>query len=891
MKLGRRGLIAAFSFLSCSWLNAEIFPTGPLPDDIIPKSYRLQLKIDPKQNSFSGAASIDLDIQKPLRFFWMHGNHLTISSVILQTQEGKSLTAFYEQVSVDGVVKITLPHEVTAQKATLILKYHAKLTNSLSGLYKVVVDKTAYAFTQFEPIAARECFPSFDEPRFKTPFEVSLIVPSKDVAIANTPIISEKKLSGGQKLVTFLTTKPLPTYLVAFAVGPFDVVETKPIAANSVRKTPIPFRAIAVKGMGPKLKYAAQHTPQLVHLLEDYFQIPYPYEKLDIIAVPDFAAGAMENAGAITFRDSLLIIDDKTAPVSQKRSFAYVMAHELAHQWFGNLVTMPWWNDLWLNEAFATWIEYRIVEKFNPDYLAKLALQKSVHGGMREDALASARQIMQPIVSYHDIYSAFDPITYEKGAGVLSMFERYLGEDVFQKSIQYHLSRFAFGTATAEDFIESLSTISMKDLKEPFLSFIEQPGVPLIKADFTCNGTQVSLELNQSRYFPVGSTGDAQKSWHIPFCYQYETTEKIKQDCLLLKDATTYWDLDSECPSWMFLNTGASGYYRWTLPTDKMETLTEKFLNKLTTREQFDLVNNIKAGFSSGYLKAQTFFNLLPAFISTKNRFVATAPFSTLQWISHYAVPSKLSGSFQKHVTSLYGATLHDLSVEKSAPVNLEEKNLFQIELYDVLANIAKDQNIRTMLKNNGDLFVQDLMKNKSNKGTELALVSVPVWAEETPDSSKILKKLLLQTNDPMQRRIILKALSQGTTVKGAGVIYQLLLGTDLRRNEVISLLASFMNESNEKREAGWTWFKENYAVFSKVLPEKKAAGFPYLASGFCSIKKELEVKNFFAKKVENLPGGPRNLKETLEHISLCHSLVEAQKKNVGAFLTTRSHD
>ncbi len=885
MRSVTRRLIAVLFFLPCSWLNAEIFPAGPLSNDVIPTAYQLQLKINPKQDHFSGVARIDLEIQKPLRFFWMHGNHLTISSVVLQTQAGKSLTASYEQVSVDGVVKITLPQEVAVQKAAIVLRYEAKLTNALSGLYKVTVDKIPYVFTQFEPIAARECFPGFDEPRFKTPFQVSLIVPSKNIAIANTPIFSEKIIAAGQKLVTFLPTKPLPTYLVAFAVGPFDVIESKAIVANTLRKNAIPFRAIAVKGMGPKLKYALQHTPHLLQLLEDYFQIPYPYEKLDIIAVPDFAAGAMENAGAITFRDSLLIIDDKTAPVSQKRSFAYVMAHELAHQWFGNLVTMPWWNDLWLNEAFATWIEYRIVEKFNPDYMAELALQESIHNGMHEDDLMSARQIMQPIVSYHDIYSAFDPITYEKGAGVLSMFERYLGEDVFQKSIQYHLNRFAFGTATAADFIDSLSTISKKDLHGPFLSFIEQPGIPRIKADYNCSLAQVSLELNQSRYFPIGSLGDSKKYWQVPFCYKYEISGQIKDDCLLLKDETTYWDFDSQCPNWILMNTNAAGYYRWMLPTDKIEALTQNHLNTLTVREQFDLINNIKAGFSSGDLKAQTVFKLLPYFLSIKNRFVASAPIGTLQWINEYAVPLKLSESFQKYVSSLYDPILQELPLKSTATLNTEETNLFQIELYDLLANLAKDQKIRAMLKKNGALYVHDLTKKRPNKNTELALVSVAVWAEETPGSSHILKKLLLQTNDPMQRKIILNGLSQGTTIPNAGIIYQLLLGEDLRRNEVIPLLSSFMSNDHQKRKAGWNWFKENYDALSKALPEKKAAGFPYLASGFCSAQKEEEVRNFFAKKVENLPGGPGNLKETLERISLCHSLVEAQKKSVEAFL------
>ncbi|MDA0712534.1 MAG: M1 family metallopeptidase, partial [bacterium] len=763
-------LLTSTSFIA----NAAKYPMGQLSEDVIPSAYDLKLNIDPSKESFSGVVKIDLTIKKTLNFFWMHGNDLEVKSVIFESEDGQSLKADYKQVSADGVVKISLPKRVKAQNAILSIEYETKLTNELSGLYKVVVDKIPYAFTQFEPIAARRCFPSFDEPRFKTPFNVELTIPKDTVAVANTLVKSETINADEQKVVTFATTKPLPTYLVAFAVGPFDIVNGKALAASSVRKNVVPFRAVAVKGMGAKLKYALQETPRLVELLENYFQIAYPYEKLDIIAVPDFAAGAMENAGAITFRDQYIIIDAKTASVSQKRSFASIMAHELAHQWFGNLVTMKWWDDLWLNEAFATWMSYNIVADYNPEYKAEMSMLDWIHDAMRADSLVTARQIKQPILSYHDIHNAFDSITYAKGASVLTMFENYLGKSVFQASVQHHLNKFAFKTATADDFIESLTTVSQKKVREAFLSFIAQPGVPWVKSTVAQKGENSTLKLSQSRYFPVGSVGNSKKSWQIPVCYKYGLENEIKESCELINSANAKLNLNLNNPDWIIYNSNAAGYYEWSLPVKDLQNLSNKYLLKLNEKEQFALINNIQSGFTKGDLDSGTVFDLFSAFSQNNSRYVATAPVYTLNFAEEYLVPESLIPEFRKYVSELYSPMYKNLLLKNATDLGKDESVLYENKLKKLLAVIAKDQKIREELTKHGADFVKDLQRKVLNKNTELAMLSVPIWAEETPNSPLILQKLLVSNSDPMQRIILLKAIGQGAALQDAQIIYDL---------------------------------------------------------------------------------------------------------------------
>ncbi len=317
----------------------------------------------------------------------------------------------------------------------------------------------------------------------------------------------------------FAPTLPLPSYLIAFAVGPLDIVPAPDVPPNAVRKRALPLRAVTTKGHGKEIAYALAHTGEILAVLEQIFGIEYPYDKLDIIAVPD-KGGAMENAGAVTFSDGLLLFDEKKAPLWQKRGYASVMAHELAHQWVGDLVTAAWWDDIWLNESFATFIGAKAADQWDPKMDGRMELLDGVQGAIGSDSLVSARSIRQPIESTNDIENAFDGITYQKGGGVLSMFERWVGPATFAKGLHDYLSQHRFASATADDFLSAESAAAGKDVKTPFHTFLDQPGVPFVEAEVKCDGSP-RLHLKQSRYLPMGSTGDSNKTWQIPICARY----------------------------------------------------------------------------------------------------------------------------------------------------------------------------------------------------------------------------------------------------------------------------------------------------------------------------------------------------------------------------------
>jgi alanyl aminopeptidase len=496
--------------------DPELAPRDRLPADTHPEAYQLTLEVDPDQPSYRGTVSIEVTLDRPRESIWLHSRGPRVRTVTVQRPGAEPLTGTLETVADSGLSAVRLGQPVGPGKVTLVLPFEAELGTHLTGLYRVAAGGSHYAFTQFEPISAREAFPCFDEPRFKTPFELKLRVRKDHVAIANTSVIADEEREGQHEL-TFARTEKLPTYLIAFAGGPLDVTATELIPADAVRERVLPLRGVAVHGRGGDLGYALDETPALVRWLEGYFGVAYPWDKLDLIAVPDFGAGAMENAGAITFRDTLLLVRED-APEQQKRSLGYVNAHELAHMWFGDLVTMPWWDDIWLNEAFATWMGTHAIAAVHPEYEAELGALSATHGAMEVDSRASARQIRQPIASDHDIENAFDAITYSKGGAVLSMFERYLGKDAFQAGLRAYMAKFRFASATARDLVQTLGQVSGQGtLEGAFFSFLDQPGVPALEVGLDCGqaggaaarapGPANTHTRRQSRYAPLAGAG------------------------------------------------------------------------------------------------------------------------------------------------------------------------------------------------------------------------------------------------------------------------------------------------------------------------------------------------------------------------------------------------
>ena len=345
----------------------EAAPRGPLPGGVRPTAYEMDLTIDPRKERFGGTVTIDLEFDKPADGVWLHGQGLEIRDVRVTSELLEDESATWRDVLNSGVAWINFPRRVSSGSAEVSIRYTAPFDANLAGLFKVEEQGNAYALAKSESIQARRFMPGFDEPRFKAPFDITLTVPEDAMAISNTPVERVETLEEeGLTRVVFETTRPLPTYLLSLGVGPFDEVEGPALSPNEVRATPVPLTGYTRQGKGSEISYALMMTEPMVSFFERQLGVPYPYEKLDIIAAPQWPSGATELAAAITYRESRILYGANSGPAA-RRSLLNIHSHELAHMWFGDLVTPPWWDDLWLKEGFASWATGIVLADMEPE--------------------------------------------------------------------------------------------------------------------------------------------------------------------------------------------------------------------------------------------------------------------------------------------------------------------------------------------------------------------------------------------------------------------------------------------------------------------------------------------------------------------------------------------
>lgn len=853
-------------------------PRGKLPEGVRPTSYRLSLEVIPERDTFSGSAIIAIELAEPASKIWMHGQGLQVMSIHAE-REGVRIAASWEQRTTDGVALVELAERLPAGRSTLHVQYGAKLDTTLQGLYRVQSQGETYAFTQFEAISARLAFPCFDEPRFKTPFQVTLTVPGDHFVASNTPVDRAVRLPNGLQRVAFEQTPPLPTYLVAWAVGPFDVVTGPDIPPAEGRPLPIPLRGIAAKGQGAQLEYALQQTGMFVETLEEYFGIPYSYRKLDLVAVPDFAAGAMENVGLITFREWLLLLDEDQATEGQRRAFAYVMAHELAHQWFGNLVTMPWWDDIWLNEAFATWMGDKVVEQLHPEYSSELSSLASAHRAMTLDSLQSARSIAQPIETNHDIKNAFDAITYQKGGAVLTMFEHWLGKQTFREGIQLYLRRHQMRTATSDDLLAALDEVSEREVTAPFLSFLTQPGVPLVLASSdspSCESGPRRINLRQQRYLPIGSTGADGRNWKIPLCIRHQNGTT----CGLLAETQGHIDLPG-CPAWWMPNDDGAGYFRFSLPPSEWTTLRTKGLSQLSDRGTMAVADSVLAEFDRGTIEPDALLSWFPAFVRSPVRQVAAAPMGPLAFMMYEAAPPEARDDVRAYARELYRRRYDQLGWRArstdSSDIKLLRETLIRFMVMEV-----RDPRARSRAARLGRAYAG--YRTKERPGVVDPQLAGLVLAAAVQEGEEGLFDHLLvrfaESTDATTRNRTLAALGHAEAPALSTRALDLALDPRLRVNEITTVLApQFRNPRTRQR--AWQWLTERFDALEARLGSSQVGYVPWLASSFCSEDAAAEVERFFEPRVAGLAGGPRNLAGALEAISLCAAKVRVHRPAV----------
>lgn len=893
----RLSLLPAF-ILALQFGGAQAAPTavpiGRLSGDVQPLHYRLDLTIQPEAATFSGIAAIDVDVRKPSKIIYLHGNGLDVQSATLTTADHVEHKGSWKQVDPTGVAELAFSEPVPAGKATLRFAYTAPFGQRGEGLYHTVVDQKSYAFTQFEPIDARRMFPGFDEPGFKTPFDISVSTASANAVVGNTPVKSEAPAGKGQKRVTFSTTLPLPTYLIALAVGPLDIVDAASLPPNAVRKRSLPLRGVATRGKGPMFRFALDNTKPIVTYLEDYFGIPFPYPKLDLIASPD-AGGGMENAGAIVYGDQSILLPPDP-PVERRRSVGAIHAHELSHQWFGDLVTPQWWDDIWLNESFASWMSFKAANAWNPAMHLDVAPALQTAAAMGLDSRISARQIRNPVTRNLDIGSAFDGITYLKGAAVLTMFENWLGEKAFQAGIRTHLNRFANKTANVDDFMNSLATGSGRpDVIPAFRSFIDQPGLPLVTATLECATDGVALDVSQSRYLPVGSKGDPRQTWQIPLCVRYGTAEGTGKECTLLTDVTARMPLTTKsCPTFVMPNSDGAGYYRFALDKAGWQNLMANF-DRLTETGAIMAADSVSAAYEANRMPTETWLAAVRTIASSKYPSVVMAPAPSLVKLRDYIVPAADRDKVVALMRAIYRPRLDALRASMKSAAAVDEgtkvaRELLQTKLVTFLALEARDPELRATLADEARRYLgfgKPGMKPDPGAvppAQRQVALQVAVQEDGLPFVDALTSQMLASDNIQFRSEAAV-ALGASDDNAVADHVRKLLLDPRLRAREPTSIAFAQADRPSQRR-ATFDWFKANHEAFMSHIGRFGYRWLPRLGDGFCTPAEHDELSAFFTPMLDRMEGAKRTLAEALEDIDLCVALTNAKRDEAGEYFS-----
>ncbi|MDE1962296.1 MAG: M1 family metallopeptidase [Xanthomonadaceae bacterium] len=863
--------------------GGDAVPHGLLPTWAVPQSYRLAFKVDPHQKDFSGHTVITVKLTRASDHVWLHGADLAVSKVRLTDAAGKTTTAKYVAAAPhEGVARVDFGHTVKPQQITLAFDYTAPLNLQLQGLYKVSHEGQPYAMTQMEPISARYAFPGFDQPDYKTPFDLTLTIPDGEKAVANTGEVSEKPAGKGWKTITFAPTRPLPTYLVAFGVGPWDIVAGPDISPDAYRSTPLKLRGVAAKGEGHRMQHVLSETPSIIHTLENYYGFGYPFGKLDLLAAPDFAAGAMENPGLVTFRDWLLLLDPDS-PAQYVRGSFNVTAHELAHQWTGDTVTTKWWNDIWLNEAFATWMQQKVTMAVHPEYRADLDRIRGAQGAMNNDSLVSARKIRQPITGNGDIMTAFDGITYQKGAAVLGMFEHYVTPAVFQKGMRAYIQEHKFGNATADDLVDSIAQAADKGeaFKDAFKSFLNQSGVPYVQTKLEQKDGQTILHLSQSRYLPVGSTGDSHRVWGVPVCVRYGVPGGSKVSCQMLDKAEGSMVLaGASTPTWVMPNADAQGYYRFGMTRAGLAAL-GKQIGSLADTEQLAYADAVGASFRHGDIDAADALAALKPLAASKTDDVATAPLGTFGWIwRNLASTDAERARLADWAKDAYLPRLEALGYHRK-PGEADGDSLMRSTLADFLGMDVKLPAVRAELLKQGDA----VMKRKPDGSLDYAaadpdLLGVALGVAAQEHGKPVVDALidtLPKTSDPATRNAILAGLASVEDPALVGQIRDFALSKAVKVGEMAALLRGG-RDTEAGRDAMWSWSVAHYDQILARTGSFAGGRLPSLmGGGGCSKAEADRLQAFFKGRLDQAPGAARGLAQTAESTLLCAALKQKQ--------------
>jgi puromycin-sensitive aminopeptidase len=587
-----------------------------LPATVVPARYDIRLEPDLEAATFAGEETVAITVKEPVTEILLNAAELAIQAVRVETADGAVVEGSAALDEEAERARLMFPSPIPAGEHRLTLRFTGILNDRLHGFYRSTYKDAAggshtIAATQFEATDARRGFPCWDEPSLKAVFGVTLVIPEALVAVSNTKVVGETPAGPGKKAVAFADSIRMSTYLVAFVVGELEA--TEPVMVGET-----PLRVWCVPGKRHLARFALDIGAFSLDFFERYYGVPYPGDKLDMLAIPDFAAGAMENLGAITYRETALLVDEATASHAERERVADVVAHEIAHMWFGDLVTMLWWNGIWLNEAFATFMELLAVDAWKPEWKRWTTFGVSRAAAMAVDGLDNTRPIEFEVRAPRDCEAMFDLLTYEKGASVLRMLEQHLSGEVFRDGVRLYLERHRFGNAETTDLWQALGDASRLPIPEVMNGWIFRPGYPLVIVTPEGGG----IRLSQRRFTYLPGDGSAER-WQIPVRVRASVKRGFVDKPVLLGHEDLAVALPA-APDWVVINAGGHGFYRVQYAPPLLKKMTGA-LKKLAPIERFNLVSDCFALTQAGAMAAPDYLDLTARFAEETDRNVWTA--------------------------------------------------------------------------------------------------------------------------------------------------------------------------------------------------------------------------------------------------------------------------
>jgi aminopeptidase N/puromycin-sensitive aminopeptidase len=852
--------------IAIAMLGASVASAQRLPQTVKPERYTLSLSPDLNTATFTGRESIDVDVEQPVNAITLNSAEIKFESVTTSLN-GKTLTAKVSEDAEKQQATLDFGQQIQAGKLTIEIRYTGILNNELRGFYLSKTAKRNYAVTQFESTDARRAFPSFDEPAMKATFAVTLIVDKGDTAISNTNIIRDTPQANDKHAITFATTPKMSTYLLAFLVGDFQCL--------SGASDGVPIRACATPDQVQYGAFALKTAEYVLHYYNNYFGIKYPMPKLDLIAIPDFEAGAMENFGAITYRESDMLLDSNNASVSGQRRVGIVVAHEMAHQWFGDMVTLQWWDNTWLNEGFATWMEAKPIEAWKPEWNMAQEVANVNQETLNLDARRTTRTIRAKADTPDEINEMFDGISYGKAGAMLLMVENYLGKETFRQGVHKYLEAHLYGNATAEDFWNTLAEVSHKPVDKIMDSLVSQPGVPLLNF---AQPQGTSVAVSQKRFFlnsktSANTSADTSEVWTLPVCFKSIAAE----DCQVLNSNSQ--SLPAPSAPYLFANAQGKGYYRSIYPPGIRREQFAHAESGLTPEERISLIGDEWALTRSGRSTVEAYLDLIAALRNDSSAEVLAQARAGLEAIDTQIVATPEERErFAAWVRASFNPAYRSLGQSQSNET--PGKRELRAELLTLVAGIGKDPEAIAETKS----VTMRSLADPASVDPTLVNAALPIAAANGDQTLfDRLQKTSEQSINAQTRATALRALARFREPSLEKRSLEYAVSGKVRNQDAAYFLADELR-TRDTQDLAWQFVQNNWEKVAAQLTEFGGGTLVGGTSGFCSADRIDQVASFFA--THKVAASERELARAKDQINDCIDLRAAQEADLKSWLS-----